>query len=264
MKYFLILGTEFKRYKKTANIHVSLNERLIDSFGMKRDQGTIDMLKHVEKTWYEKFNRNHWIERDDWLSIWKKHPKFFKVYQVDEKDLINKDGATGTLEIKVDNSQSNYTNGFMTKSSMIKFSIIGLVPEPLLQNNGEGLMRVATKFDDAWDKCLGRRNIQPGKVVGTMSTEEHDMWKVSRPTWPSVFNYHVQRDGESETHEKSGLRTRCDWIGGSFTLQVPIKIKHKIKVLGSIGTADHGFFTGLPECIALATCKPLLNIYNED
>jgi len=256
MKYYLILGIEFQRYRKLADIHVFLDDRLIDSFYMKRDSGVGDMLPHVDHTWYKKYNRRHWLERDDWIEIWKTRPKYFKVYCLDEKDLNN------NLEIKVDNSQSNYTNGFMTKSSLIKFSMIGLVPKKLLQNKGEGLMKVLTKFDNGWDKCLARKNIQPRKVSGVFSQSELDLRERIRPSWPTADHYTIKRDNEK--WEKSGLRSKYDWIGGSFTLRVPIKTKHKIKVLESKGNTQYGFFTGSTDSIVMSTCKPLLNIYNED
>jgi hypothetical protein len=242
MKYTLVLGIAYKKYKNPGDIAVYVGGRLIDAFQIDQDvtfvcEDTVTSL--LDETWYHRLGRTQWLAR---LGTNKDHvgnhithelvPKLFKIYEIEEQDL------NGLVEIKVDNSQNDYNNGFMKNNSMIRFPTIGLFPSHFAENRAEQLMRIIEKISDGRSK--------------------HE----KRSEWPCVGSFYTKR--QNNMHEKDKVVTGHWWIGGSFTAEIPIKTKHRIKYLSSIGAKGTGFLYRTPMSLILATCKPLLNIYNED
>ena len=266
MKYILALGIEFKKASKnfkSANISVSMNNMLIDTFSLNDDKGLTDnMISTIDDTWYRHFDKMHWLERDDRKENWKRSPKFYKTYLLDEDKVEN------NLEIIVDNTNSDYTNGFIKKSSLIRFHMIALVPVDFLKDNGKTMMTILNKLDDGYNKFLARRNIFPNPWEEANEKENELIAGRKQISWPTVRTFNANFiDKEFQTDTTTSI---FSYIGGSFTTQIPIKTKHKIKYLGEtqipaeITTPIYGYPIGQHECLVLATCRPLLNICNED
>ena len=258
MKYTLVVGIAYKKYKNASgDIAVYVGGRLIDAFQIDQDvtfvcQDTVTSL--LDETWYRRLDRVRWLAR---LGTEKNYnegrmthelvPKLFKIYEIEEQDL------NGLVEIKVDNSHNDHTNGFMKNSSMIRFPMIGLFPNHFIENKGEQLMRIMKKISSGFFKHRKRA----GRNGRTQEDSNHFH------LWPCVNEFYVRR--QSETFEKNGSLHYSWWIGGSFTAEIPIKTKHRIRYLVSQGSKEVGFFDlWSPVSLILATCKQLLNIYNED
>jgi len=251
MKYTLVLGIAYKKYKNPGDITVYVGGRLIDAFQLDQDFTFVDnLLPLLDETWDRRLDSTRWLAR---LGT-NKHPrgtrithelvpKLFKIYEIEEQDL------NGLVEIKVDNSHNDYNNGFIKNNSMIRFPMIGLFPSHFAENRGEQLMRIGRTVNDCeikHEKRAGRKKPDPNLFH----------------TWPCVGNFYTKR--QNNMFEKDKVLTGYWWIGGSFTAEIPIKTKHRIRYLSSIGAKETGFFGRSLESLILATCKPLLNIYNED
>jgi hypothetical protein len=244
MKYTLVVGIAYKKYKNASgDIAVYVGGRLIDAFQIDQDvtfvcEDTVPSL--LDETWYRRLGRIEW-----WLAeLGTKRingnlmtceivPKLFKIYEIEEQDL------NGLVEIKVDNSHNDYNNGFMKNNSMIRFPMIGLFPSHFAENRGEQLMRIM-------ERIYSDKQSKHGK----------------KSEWPCVGSFYTKR--QNNMHEKAKVASSYWWIGGSFTAEIPIKTKHRIRYLSSIGAKGTGFLYRTPMSMILATCKPLLNIYNED
>jgi hypothetical protein len=225
---------------------VYVGGRLIDAFQIEQDvtfvcEDTVTSL--LDETWYRQLDQPwRWHSTVYWPQ--ELVPKLFKIYEIEEQDL------NGLVEIKVDNSHSDYTNGFIKNSSMIRFPVIGLFPSHFVENRGEQLTRILKKISDSASKHEKR-------------AERNDR-SDPRPfqSWPCVGSFYTRRQGEK--FEKNKELNGEWWIGGDFTVEIPIKTKHRIRYLSSIGAKEIGFFKYHIRSLILATCKPLLNIYNED
>jgi len=247
MKYFLVIGIEYKFFRNPADITIHVGDRFIDSFALEKDfPPATDLLPQIETRWYNKFGAPHWISRADWVKKWINIPSLFKVYEIDDSDL------EGKLEIKVQNANSDFTNGFMKNSSLIKFPIVALFKKNLVENRGEKMMKAIVKFYDGWNSDSGLLedvNKPPG---------------FHRSRWPNASSFWVAR--ENEIHEKSGIKNTDWYIGGSFTAEFVIKSKHHMKTFAPArGRTEFGYpVAKSPEALILATYKKLLNIYDED
>ena len=246
MKYTLLLGIEFEFYKKPAEITVFVDKKFVDTFKLDRNLGCIDDAgKMFEQRWYKHFDCQHVIEG------WKRSvPKFFKIYEINEEYL------RGDLEIKVQNSNSDFSNGFLKNNSKIKFTVVALFPSHFTKNQGETLMTILLRLNEAYlRKYLGRRTGLQRKLLGTKRS--------NKSPWPGIENFDITR--ENQIYEKDGRKSSFWWIGGNFTAYIPIRKKHKIYFLKDVGTEDKGFIRceeTMP--LAVGSYEPLLNIYDEN
>ena len=263
MFYTLILSLEYKKYKGPANVSIALNGKVLDSFVVDSDKGrTTKMLSYLEKSCLEKIDRKRWLEREDWIYDWTEYnggwPTFYKVYKINEKDL-----ESAMITITVDNKNSDYTNGFMKNSSMMKIPIIALVPTQLLANKSEKYFRLLKRIDDAWNKFVLRKNLK--KSHSEHNTDEELKFRKDRKvySWPFVESFMLNR--EFKNKGEAEVADRYCWIGGSFKIDIPIRTKFNTKYLGNPRAPEMSFpdFAN-PEAIIIGAMKQLLNIYNED
>jgi len=249
MKYFLVLGIEYKFFKKPANITIHVGDRLIDTFRLTRDYPcTTDTLPQIESKWFERHDRGYWLTRADWVKAWAEVPSLIKVYEVDDSAL------KGRLDIKVENANSDFTNGFMKSSSLMKFHITALFKKDLVRNRGEQMMKILIEFENRF--FLYKKKKNPQYEYGS-----DGKWFTGK--WPTAGSFWASR--ENQIHEKSEIKHRYFLMGGSFTAEFTIKTKHRTKYLAPSGDTK---FIGFPYVdsmdLLLASYKPLLNIYDED
>jgi len=333
MKYFLVLGIEYKFFKRPGNITIHVGDNFIDTFQLDRDFLPADILPHIESKWYEKLDKSDLLTPDHPdITRWNKMPVLFKVYEIDDRAI------EGKLKIKVENSNNDYTNGFMKNSSMIKFPIVALFKKELVRNRGEMMMKESLKSDmlgifrsHEWlagptneyvegqaslnledfvsivnnanpeaseRKALGQKlfseNFQghatelinifskpqadPNEVrkayiranVEWYKDQDMKQWGYEKKarevtlSWScisySALSFYVSRE---EIHEESDVRGCKWWLGGNFTAEFIIKTKHRTKYLAQTKDTRFAPFKG-PYSLLLASCKQLLNIYDED
>jgi len=235
MEYTLVLGIEYKKYKRPATINLFIGGQFLDSFEMHQDQHVAkNPLKHVDRTWYDQNGRSNWLDSNDWKSRWYAIPTYYRIYKLPEETL------NGQLEIQVKNDSNDYTNGFMKNSSLIKFTLVALLPSKLLMEGNQTLMGFLNRAHNRMgDDSYPDRQGWPTAVAMFMKTDKK--------------NYVV--DGSHNT-----------WIGGNFTAVIDIKTKHKVKYLHSHGMRSTGIGIIHTDVVSqlLVTLKPLINIYNEN
>ena len=157
MKYLLGIGFAVtQKYKKDPIVRVSIDDRFVDEF-------TVSESPDHDKEWM--LNLDPWVYKapfTDWMNhsrpwekgsikMWGTFPKKFNLYVIDEAHLKHKK----QLVIDIANSDSNYTNGFMTKSTLLDFRAF-LLPVKYLKFFYHDGYKVRKDFnediiDDAFD-----------------------------------------------------------------------------------------------------------------
>jgi len=246
MKYSLILGIEYVKYKNPATVLVHTTSNFIDSFELDRDHGTTSILSYKKKLRYSDYLEKIY-KKEDRVDI----PKFYKIYKVDEQVLNDE------LIIEILNSNSDATNGFMKRSSLVKLRIISLIPSDFVEKSGQKLLNILDKFFLGLDKTRLRMN--QAKPPGGK-----DWIDDGRYTWPTIKNFHILQ--ESKKNVKDIKDTEYN-IGGTFKALIPIRRKHGIHFLGQPNNREIGFFrlsSCFPTCFAIIGINDLLNTHDEN
>jgi hypothetical protein len=244
MKYLLILGIEYKHFKKPADISVFLGQRFIDTFELTQDYGQANnALETIDRKWFDDTGRQHALTSESRKEKWMSVPKLYKIYHIDAEYLVD------DLLINVENDDSDYSNGFFKNSSLIKFAV-ALMPTHFMAKHGTKYLSSMYRLLEGFEKYKKRGN-----------------WKQhTRPDvtfygrWPLAGTCKVIR--KVKKFEDDKVVDSKHWIGGSFTAIFEIKSKHGIKILANDKQEQFGFFASVCEMsLLLGACKPLLNTY---
>ena len=105
MKYLLGVGITVKKYRKDPRFRLYLGERMIDEFTLSDDEPVTETRR--------------WILFDG-----EKSPNSFQIYVIDSEYLK----GNHKFVIEIENNDSNYTNGFMTESTIVNPYHCFLIP----------------------------------------------------------------------------------------------------------------------------------------
>jgi len=133
-----------------------------------------------------------------------KHPKIF-VYVI-EDEILKK--AKGKVTIKIQNSDSNYVNGFMTKSTLIYLSTFYIMPYPLFVNPIEFTQR----YLDTWSKKATSDSLK--KII--------NYYKGVRINYPINLKkfFNLIQNNEKMNNDRI--------IGGDCTFEIELEKKYNI------------------------------------
>ena len=128
MKYVFGFNVGVELYKKFPTIQIYVQDRLIDEFDLDEN----DLYKNVvpEKDRYVMYTHLGRESRSD--SIPDGDNKYFSTTL--RCYTINGEYLKDHIKIVIKNQDSNYTNGFMTKSTLVYFSNVFLIPLKFLEN----------------------------------------------------------------------------------------------------------------------------------
>ena len=121
MRYLLVVGFACDVYRREPRARIFVGDKLIDDFYIPH---TPDNLSAAQKNF---FTTLHLLQPFSGLKLQNFLIKNFpplRFYEVD----IDKRIKNLILRINIDNSDSNYSNGFMTKSTLIKLKIFYFFP----------------------------------------------------------------------------------------------------------------------------------------
>jgi hypothetical protein len=120
MRYLLVVGFVCDVYRREPRARLFFNNQLLDEFNIKhftQNKNLIDpnkKLKNLLDPYNVELYRKYIIE-----SL---PPLFF--YEIDIDDRLKK----SSIRIDIDNNDSNYVNGFISKSTLLTCSILSLLP----------------------------------------------------------------------------------------------------------------------------------------
>ena len=187
MQYVLGVALEYKKYKKFARVKIFANEHLIDDLTLDEDIDT----KTVS---YGKIEVGPNFKTEPYSA---EIPKKIFIYEVDESVLKN------NIRIEVENDDTNYNNGFMTKWSYISLHKVFLIPKNYLD------------FEKLDQLTVKNNSILADTVI------PDPPWRLH---WPAI-----QHKIENRNLVYSIER---DKLGGSFSVKYPIMLYKQ----NSIGT----------------------------
>jgi len=195
MNYILGIGLLYKKYKKNAVIKLYMDDKLLDIYDLEKDVDPITVSTTVVERFKKKFtwfNRD-WFDRPDVMKLKCKIPRFLKIIEIEEEKLAE----AGEFRIEVYNDDSNYTNGFMSKSSLIEPNFFILCPKELMKNNGQFFYKfqenlykkIVSKFEKGMDKT--KQNYGHFK----------DWSEKPRPQWPIPQYFDIVLDKNNKINK---------------------------------------------------------------
>ena len=169
--------------------------------------------KHtLDNYWWEKEKMNHFTFEERCTKLDKlrgktleniKHPKIF-VYVIDDKIL---ESSNYKLKIEIKNSDSNYMNGFISKSTLLFPTVFYIMPYILFEDT----INYTQRHFDLYSRKSTAYELK--KIIS---------WYKKRLLWPRNFNdYFISINKEKKESPKYVF-------GGDVTLEITMKKKYGI------------------------------------
>ena len=194
MKYYLIIGYHLtEKNNNFPTIRISLDDKFIGEFECDNEKlsNVRTSVNYNRKTLY--VGTNYEEEDDRIQNKFFLLPKVFKTFELNSCYWSN----NHRLSIEIFNNNSNYTNGFMTKRSLVSFRPIYLIPESIYKSR--------EKLSKLLKKCYTKKKIFE---IG----EEKENKK--RWTWPGVQDQRVP-----------------EFFGGNCKINLQIKKKQNFYII---------------------------------
>lgn len=240
MKYYLILGLLVQKYRESMDISIHSDNTLIDQLQV--DQSLSQHIPHyvLEDKSVTEFNQKYkdLIPLKELLDGQLQEPLMHSLNIPEKLFVYEIDGSVLGKEITltVNDQNSNYTNGFMTKSNLFQICHSILIPKILLDKSN--WTRIRKIFEKAQ------------KYRTSAERNDHDV-EVNTLHWP-VTRFYKFQDGRTEKH----------WVGGKNKVVLPLFKK--------FGTHMIWLGTGRPrirfntDFVYIDRVFNLLNTLNED
>ena len=233
MKYVLGVGFICHKFKKNPKVRMFADDLFIDEYEIDKhdpfeDHLTIDRLRYWFPDWQaahlwpslEKMKKNAdktmlrtIPERDQW-------PKQWRTYTLDETTLQNKK----QIKLEIDNDDSDYTNGFMKRSTIIDLRHVFLLPVDLLN----------CYCADAEKFFTGLQKVLPPKYKGVGEVDTFDKpTRIKGYPFPFKYKWHgVSENLHMDTVGGSGLMSLdlCNKNGAIMFDTQEEQLKHSISL----------------------------------
>jgi len=121
MRYLLVVGFSCDVFKQEPQARIFVGDQLIDEFYI---QYYKDTLGPAEKEFQKNTNILKPLTNSLFANLFKKNLPPLRFYEVEIDTKLDK----SELRIEMINSDSNYTNGFITCSSLIKLQVCHFFP----------------------------------------------------------------------------------------------------------------------------------------
>ena len=201
MSYMLGLSFKYHRYRQDAVVKIYADDRLVDELRLSENINYKTIVYKVDDCPFDTkslYNHNPY-DSEDYNAVLIMPEKLF-LFEIEEKFL------TRSIRIEVDNSNSNYTNGFMTDYSYIEFYDYFLLPSCFLEGKSN------------W-----------------MKIKRFDSWQYPFPS----NNFFPFINDKAVTVKFPVEANQCDDlyfpIGGSFTIELSLHKKYKLINIGKPG-----------------------------
>lgn len=121
MRYLLVLGFHCEVFRKEPRARIFVGDNLIDECIIQHHKDTLS--ESIKKFYEDKHILYPW-PRIEFSNIYKKSFPPLKFYEIK----INEQQQELSLRIDVDNSDSNYNNGFYSKGTLLQLKVFAFFP----------------------------------------------------------------------------------------------------------------------------------------
>ncbi len=237
MKYVLILSLFYKHYKNSSTLKLFLDDQLIDEIVLDKNIDPIPNFqeKHsqtIDKVAVDSYRDATWVikklkDRGKQTPI--KIPSKLWLYSLE----LNNTNKHISLNFEI--HDNNYSNAFMTNSSLAKIHKIGLIPENLFYDEQKILPRICKTFRRKNIDSIHISKDGKNKKINKNDLELYlgDGW-ITKEDYISEFRY--SRDVNTGRYSReypfiTSHKWKHEWFGGSKKIILPIIKKHNTFML---------------------------------
>jgi hypothetical protein len=240
----------YKHFKKPCSFRIYLDDVMVDEVVLNKD---INPIKDFKKKYVNESTRwfyRRLIQRPPSEKIW--------IYHLDLKD------TSKNIFLEFNINDSNYSNGFMSQSALVKIRCAGLIKESIFNKSKNVKKDILEKLKKKFSYIKEDRVVDLAEFEETVSDND-----VPEPaldiddefSWPSVNRFLAQIKNGSAMEEKELI---YEWCSGNFLVKLNLIKKHKNMILQDCYRPVKGPVAFDAYIIWLKQLPEVINTYNED
>lgn len=224
MDYVLIILLQFRQFKGSFKLNLFSDDFFLDELSLDEpiDLRKDNWPKQEFHESYQSLNENY----DSFYSVYTggAHvddycpcPRKIFMYQ------LNGNCLRASLNFNINDSNSNYTNGFMNKSNMIMFERIYLLPKKCLQ--ASSVRSLFDRYPQYIDSLQRQHRKGLSKAYFDSNASRY------RIAWPSNM---ISNASGVDTHIDYSIPQQLQnhfWYGGKKDLYIPLTKKHGVHMM---------------------------------
>ena len=232
MSYILCLGFKTIIYKTPAKIRVFIDNIFLDEFSLITNKlCDTNNYRLASKSWHKQANTVNWYRlKENRIPVhYKDFNTFynediiFRMFEIDSK--FFKKNFQHELRIELVNSSNNYTNGFMTQSTLISLYVVQLIPKDVLLDAYD----YANALNGKNNKIEKSRHTDVKEILNYYTKEKLYLWDILENNFQINFQINKNQKEYKEllawklTKQNSiDYVARGYWLGekGSYVLTI--------------------------------------------
>ena len=240
----------YKHFKKPCSFRIYLDDVMVDEVVLNKD---INPIKDFKKKYVNESTRwfyRHLAQRPPSEKIW--------IYHLDLKD------TSKNIFLEFNINDSNYTNGFMSRSALVKIRCAGLIKESIFNKSKNVKEDILEKLKKKFSYIKEDRVVDLAefeKIVDDNEEPLPDQDKDDEFRWPSVNRFLAQIKNGAAMEEKELVH---EWCSGNFLVKLNLIKKHKNMILQDCYRPVKGPVAFDTYIIWLKQLPEVINTYNED
>lgn len=243
MKYVLFVSFSYKHYKKKNCCRIYLDDTLLDEIILEKNINRVG-IDYVKNT----LDKHSWLCRDlvhKHRSSGGTYPLLTDRLWLYEVDIP--DGHEPNIKLDFILGDSNYTNGFMTKSALVRLERVGLIKLEEFKKMLSG------SYYEIWGyfKNLKKKFEEQFK---------HGLKEGVR--YPTADRFTVITKNDNE--QVGNFIGWDQWVGEDFSATVKTITKHRTLILQGDTRVPVGLLNVDPIFLLMSKHKDVINMYNED
>lgn len=256
MKYVFFISFFYRHFKKPCGFRIYLDDQLIDDVVLDKGINYIENFteKYINESNKSFYRRLHYFKDGAYHD---NVPEKFWLYDIDVTD------SNKNIFIEFDVNDSNYTNGFVTQSAMIRSLRVGLCKRSVLTMPKNFFINYVEKIKEQFLET--ERNLLDASKPTPFPEAPDELYK--RPDrwfpYPSPMNYKVKFNNDNSNREWQDI-SRNGKLSGRFTVKLPLFKKHKQVMIQDASGRKNGVVLLDPFISWLKQVPEVINIYNED
>jgi len=249
MKQVIFLGFYCKVYKKNPIAQIYIGDHMIDEIVV--PEYYIDGFIKNNELFYPSGDISFLKLKENASS----HPKIF-IYIIDDRYL---DLSDGSIEIKIKNEDSNYTNGFMSQSTLLFLDFFYILPYTLFEKPKKYIEKIMKITSKKYYKNMRKRmfNINDDRYNLPLSISQKTIFKKTS-TNPNS-NIFIGTIGTNLAFLFTSINKKKEIFKRKYTIGVDCTYKIELKKYYNLWLFKEGnFFKNNLRTIRYSRINPIL------
>ena len=225
MKYLLVVGFSCDMYRKKPRARIFVDDKLINEFDIPHQKNNLKIA--IEKFFLNRHTLKPFSKDNEFFNLKIKNFPSLQFYEIE----IEQKKEQLKLRIDIENNDSNSTNGFITKSTLLNFQLLYFFPYNIKILSHLNTIRMKNIREDK-GLTYGIYSVLEPNLNGSSWYIDTDINTKNRETGIAEIYKEIEKI-KAEPIPQNELETAKNYYLGSFlkSLDGPFSLADRLKII---------------------------------